>query len=123
MQGNCDQNSETGNSFHQSADTVPLRSLAPGQCLVVGDQSPFHVTGKLLIEGLYFRRQSPSISDFAIGSNPGAEVWLKNVVVQGTGSPPDHCHLCGIEASGGPVHAEGETPSVFLNIEPCSICM
>ena len=110
MQGNCVQTSGTDNSFQQTDGTVPLRDLAPGQCLVLANESPFTVTGKLWLEGLYFRRHSPSSLNFAIGSGFGAELWLTNVVIQGSGSVEDTCHTCGIDAASGPVSAKGEMP-------------
>ena len=116
MQGNCAQNSGADTSFQPTAGTVPLRGLAPRQCLVLSNQSPFTVTGKLWLEGLYFRRQSPSSSDFAIASSPGAELWLTNVVIQGTGAVEDMCRTCGIAASGGPLSAKGNTRLTVLSL-------
>ena len=96
---------------------MPLRSLATGHCIVVSDRSPFLVLGKLWMEGLYFRKKKSSRSDldFTLSAKDGAELWLSNVVVQGTGA--DECTRCGLDASDGTVHAEGEILHIGLRYE------
>lgn len=108
--GNCAPATKTPSLLEHAEGTAPFRSLAHSHCMVTSDQSPFIVVGKLWIEGLYFCKQKSSCTDseFTLGAKDGAELWLTNVVVQGTRSGNHECARCGLDAPAGAVHTDGE---------------
>lgn len=111
MQGNCAKQDKVKEGFVHPTGTSPLRSPTEKQCVLVMANSHVVIEDNLWIESLYFRMvrgEEYFHHEALITTSHGLEVWMHNILIQGSGSDDDNCWECGIELdSGAQVHLEG----------------
>ena len=129
MQGNC---GDMHPNFTPAPGTAPLRSLLPGQCLLLADNTLLNVVGSTWLHGLYVRLTiletgefnslilgEPDPTAFTQNSVTGPRLWMTEVTLQGNGDGVRDCHACGL-FFWGLVFAQG---AVIVPSHPRHACM
>lgn len=108
MQGNC---IEVVPTFNPPNGHASLRSLVPGQCLLLADLDVMEVYGNLWLDRLYVRLTTPrgdlEFPRILWAASP-AGLWMTGVTLQGNSDGVRDCDTCALDAK-GLVHADGAT--------------
>ena len=103
---------------------VPLRSVLPGQCLLLADHNLMDVPGSLWLDGLYVRLTSPRgviyLSLISSMSGTETQLWMTGVTLQGNGDGVFDCWVCGMLVTGS-LHANGAVLSNTFVQHECMI--
>ena len=116
MQGNCVGEAPSANF---PAEHVPLRTLLPGQCLLLADTAVMIVVNSSLwLDNVYIRlterRDTGTVlsrqDQFLRVEGSGAELWMTNTTLQGNGAGIKDCETCAMDVGdGAKVYAHGVT--------------
>lgn len=111
MQGNCQQSAAFVRNFNLPRDTVSLREVQQRQCILLTGSSLFWIAGgNLWLDALYIRTVG-DIHDPAVLAIDQSQIWMTSLTLQGGGSGPRDCDVCGEVALSSQVFAEGDACS------------